>query len=94
METRWSESPVKDEFFDDAFTLDASEVQLEDENYTLNLDFENNSPEFGYGFVATFANRTALQRYANDPQHMTLGGRLVEMCVNGHHGIIVFDLSV
>jgi len=37
---------IKDEFFDDAFTLDASEVQLEDENYTLNLDFENNTDAY------------------------------------------------
>jgi aldose 1-epimerase len=37
---------IKDQFFDDAFTLDASKVQLEDENYTLNLDFENNTDAY------------------------------------------------
>ena len=67
---------------------------FQDFKFGQNLDFENKSPEFGYGFVATFANRTALQRYANDPQHMALGGRLVEMCVNGPPVIIVVDLSV
>jgi len=59
-----------------------------------NLDFEHKSSEFDYGFVATFENKAALDRYANNPQHMALGEQLVEMCVNGHNGIIVFDLSV
>ena len=44
-----------------------------------------------YGFVATFENRKALQRYANDPQHIALGAQLVDMCTNGHDCILVFD---
>ena len=67
---------------------------FQDFKFGQNLDFENKSSEFDYGFVATFADQTALQRYANDPQHLALGGQLVEMCFTGHNGIIVFDLSV
>ncbi len=44
--------------------------------------------------MASFANQAALQIYANHPQHIALGAQLVNMCVNGHHGIMVFDLSV
>ena len=67
---------------------------FQDFKFGQNLDFENKSSEFDYGFVATFADQTALQRYANDPQHLALGGQLVEMFFTGHNGIIVFDLSV
>lgn len=37
---------IKDQFFDDAFTLHTPAVQLEDENYTLDLGFENNTKAY------------------------------------------------
>lgn len=67
---------------------------FQDFKFGQNLDFEDKSADFDYGFVASFANQAALQIYANDPQHMALGAQLVNMCANGHHGIMVFDLSV
>ena len=67
---------------------------FQDFTFGQNLDFENKSADFDYGFVATFENRKALQRYANDPRHMALGAQLVDMCTNGHDDILVFDLSV
>jgi len=67
---------------------------FQDFKFGQNLDFEHKSSDFDYGFVANFEDQAALERYANDPTHMALGAQLVEMCVNGHNGIIVFDLSV
>jgi aldose 1-epimerase len=37
---------IKDQFFDDAFTLYTPAVQLEDENYSLDLDFKNNTDAY------------------------------------------------
>ena len=67
---------------------------FEDLEFGQNLDFENKSKDYGYGFIATFADQKALQQYADNHQHIALGSQLVEMCVNGSEGIIVFDLSV
>ena len=62
--------------------------------YGENLDFEGKSPDYGQGFIATFTNSKALEQYASHPEHQRLGHRLVEMCVGGADGIIVFDLDV
>ena len=59
-----------------------------------NLDFEQKSPLYREGFIASFRDHAALSAYAKHPVHQTLGARLVEMCVGGHDGIIVFDLDV
>lgn len=59
-----------------------------------NHDFERKSQDFPYGFICTFADEAALERYANDPDHQALGARLVAMCVGGADGIMVMDLSV
>lgn len=62
--------------------------------YGKNLDFENKSPDYGDGFVVTFTDRAALQRYDTHPLHRELGGKLVGMCEGGYDGIIVFDIDV
>lgn len=56
-----------------------------------NRDFEQKSPEFGYGFVCDFTDERALQTYATDPRHRALGARLVALC-GGGDGITVFDI--
>ena len=58
------------------------------------VDAEGKSPGHPYGFVCTFADRAALDRYAADPRHRALGGRLVALCKAGAEGIVVYDLDV
>jgi len=60
--------------------------------YGPNLDAEGLSPGYAYGFVVEFEDRAALDRYAADPGHRALGGRLVALCGGG--GIFVADLDV
>lgn len=59
-----------------------------------NYDFERKSPEYPWGFVATFADEAALQAYAVDPRHKALGRRLVAQCIGGADGILVMDLGI
>lgn len=86
---------------------DASELQdvmaglsaLEIEGFTgfehgLNKDFEQKSQNYPYGFICTFADEAALERYAQNPDHQALGGRLVALCTGGADGIMVMDLAV
>ena len=58
-----------------------------------NLDFEGKSQEAPYGFICTFDSAAAVERYANDPGHKALGGRLVALC-GGADRIKVYDLKV
>ena len=58
-----------------------------------NIDAEGKTPDYPYGFVCTFADRAALDRYANDPRHQALGGKLVALCIGGGDGITVFDIQ-
>lgn len=58
-----------------------------------NIDLERKSQGYPYGFVCTFADRAALERYAADPRHQALGGRLVALCKDGVDGITVFDIE-
>lgn len=58
-----------------------------------NIDAEGKSPQTHYGFHASFKDRAALDRYAGDPRHRTLGARLVALC-GGADGIMVYDLDV
>ena len=59
-----------------------------------NIDAEGKTPDYPFGFIATFDNRAALDRYAADPRHQALGGRLVALCEGGAEAITVFDIQV
>lgn len=59
-----------------------------------NKDYERKSQDYPYGFICSFDDEAALKRYASDPDHQTLGGRLVNMCEGGAEGIMVMDLAV
>lgn len=52
--------------------------------------------ERGYmhGFVIDFDDWSALQTYADNPEHKALGGQLVENAQGGIDGILVLDLDV
>ena len=67
---------------------------LKSVKYGENLDFENKSTEYSDGFIATFTDRQAHHEYESHPEHVKAGARLVEMCVGGYDGIIVFDLDI
>lgn len=58
-----------------------------------NLDFENKTRGHGYGFIATFSDRTAHLAYEQHPQHQEAGAELISMCDGGYEGIVVYDLS-
>ena len=57
-----------------------------------NIDLEGKSPEFPFGFTLDFENEEALNAYAQDPEHVALGHRLVSLCGGGNN-ILVFDLD-
>ncbi len=67
---------------------------LKSVKYGENLDFENKSSDYSYGFIATFSDRQSHLEYEAHPEHVKAGARLVEMCVGGYDGIIVFDLDI
>lgn len=58
-----------------------------------NVDAEGKSPDHPYGFLCTFTDRAALDRYAADPRHRAIGARLVGLCRGGADGIVVYDLD-
>lgn len=58
-----------------------------------NIDAEGKSPEAHYGFLCTFSDRAALDRYADNPDHRALGGRLVDLC-GGADRIKVYDIQI
>lgn len=58
-----------------------------------NIDVENLSERFGYGFLCGFTDREALDRYAVDPRHKALGARLVSLCEDAAGSIMVIDLK-
>ncbi len=58
-----------------------------------NRDFENKSPDHGYGFTLDAVDAQALESYADDPRHRALGARLVAMCEGGERGILVYDIE-
>lgn len=58
-----------------------------------NRDFEAKSPGYSYGFVCTFADKEALQTYADHPEHKLLGAGLVAICKGGGDGIWVADID-
>lgn len=61
--------------------------------YGPNRDFETKSPDYPYGFMFDAVDEAALKAYAEHPQHIALGARLVAMCKGGAKGIMVFDLE-
>lgn len=67
---------------------------FEDYRCGPNRDFEAKTPDHRDGFICTFRDAQALQRYADDPRHQALGARLVAQCVGGVDGILVYDLEV
>ncbi len=59
----------------------------------------NNSPEglekgFAHGFVVDFADAAARDAYLPHPEHVKVGGRLVDAAEGGLDGILVFDYAV
>ena len=62
--------------------------------YGENLDFEKKSQDYSAGFIATFVDRQAHLEYEAHTEHVKAGGRLIDMCVGGHEGIVVFDLEI
>jgi len=58
-----------------------------------NHDFEQKSQAYSYGFICTFADKGALQTYADHPDHKLLGARLVALCKGGADGIWVADIE-
>ncbi|WP_166418208.1 Dabb family protein [Cochlodiniinecator piscidefendens] len=58
-----------------------------------NRDFEQKSQQYPYGFICEFSDRSALERYANDPRHQALGAKLVKQCTGGADGIMVLDIE-
>mgnify|MGYP001787497667 CR=1 FL=1 len=59
-----------------------------------NLDFEDKTPDYPYGFTLDARDATALAAYAADPEHAALGAELVAMCAGGGDGIAVYDIEV
>lgn len=57
-----------------------------------NIDVECKSPEAQYGFTGYYDDGQALERYAADPRHQSLGARLVALC-GGADGIKVYDID-
>ena len=58
-----------------------------------NIDAEQKSPDYPYGFICTFTDRAALDRYAADARHQALGAQLVSLCDGGGEGIMVYDIA-
>ncbi|SUZ31689.1 hypothetical protein ROE7235_01439 [Roseibaca ekhonensis] len=49
---------------------------------------------FLHGFTIDFDDWTALQAYADDPDHRALSAELVESAIGGRDGLIVLDIEV
>jgi hypothetical protein len=59
-----------------------------------NRDFEQKTQDYSHGFVLQFKDKDALDEYAKHPTHLALAARLVNLCVGGADGILVYDLEV
>jgi len=57
-----------------------------------NIDAEGKSPEASYGFLCSFRDRAALDRYAEDNRHRAFGAQLVALC-GGADRIKVYDIE-
>lgn len=58
-----------------------------------NRDYEKLSVGYDAGFVVTFSDFKSLNRYANHSEHKALAARLVDLCLGGVTGLMVFDLD-
>lgn len=58
-----------------------------------NLDYEDKSAAYTYGFSMDFENREVHLTYETHPDHQRAGGILVSLCTGGHDGIFVADLQ-
>lgn len=65
-----------------------------DMSFGHNMDFENKTPDFDYGFIVTFRDRKAHLAYEVHETHVEMGSKLVDSCIGGYEGIMVFDLEV
>ncbi|WJY21277.1 Dabb family protein [Fontisubflavum oceani] len=59
-----------------------------------NLDFEQKSQTYSYGFIITFTDRAAHLEYETHLDHQAAGALLVAAATGGHDGIFVADLDV
>jgi hypothetical protein len=59
-----------------------------------NVSPEGKSRGYDDGFIMDLADRFALQRYLDDPDHKAAGARLVAALEGGRDGLIVFDLDM
>lgn len=59
-----------------------------------NRDYERKSQAYTHGFTCHFADKSALEAYAADPDHQRAGAMLVANCAGGADGIFVSDLEV
>ena len=46
-----------------------------------------------HGFTIDFESWEALQQYADNPEHKSLGAQLIENAVDGIDGILVLDIE-
>ncbi|GAB4577047.1 MAG: Dabb family protein [Roseibium sp.] len=58
-----------------------------------NLDFENKSGAYQFGFIVTFRDRAAHLEYEKHPDHAEAGALLISACRGGYEGIFVVDLE-
>lgn len=59
-----------------------------------NRDLEGMSPDCAYAFTCDFDGPSTSQAYLVNPDHQTLGARLVALCRGGARGITVIDMEV
>lgn len=59
-----------------------------------NRDYEGKSAAYDAGFVIRFADKDALNHYAEHGEHKALGGQLCALCNGGAEGVVVYDLEV
>lgn len=62
-------------------------------HYGSNLDFENKTPEYDYGFIMVFRDQSSYTAYTANEKHQAIGKQLVAACHGGYEGITVFDIT-
>ncbi len=59
-----------------------------------NVSPEGKSRGYADGFIMDLADRAAIERYLDDPDHQAAGARLVAALEGGRDGLMVFDLNM
>jgi len=59
-----------------------------------NVSPEGKSRGYDDGFIMDLADRAALDRYLDDPDHKAAGAKLVAALDGGRDGLMVFDLDM